>query len=180
MQYRRPPDARVVAKLGRGVVKIGKPLMRGRKPKPTTIKVLEGNPGRRPLNGREPQAPPGIPECPEFLGEEARAEWFRMAKVLSDMGLLTLADRAAFTAYCVAYGRWVEAEKLVRKFGMVVKSPVTGFPMKSPYLTVADQSMEAMRKLLVEFGLTPSSRSRIKLPAEGGPADEFDLFLEAG
>jgi len=52
--------------------------------------------------------------------------------------------------------------------------------MKSPYLTVADQSMEAMRKLLVEFGLTPSSRSRIKLPAEGRPADEFDLFLEAG
>ena len=51
MQYRRPPDARVVAKLGRGVVKIGKPLMRGRKPKPTTIKALEGNPGRRPLMG---------------------------------------------------------------------------------------------------------------------------------
>ena len=103
-----------------------------------------------------------------------------MAKVLTDMGLLTLADRAAFTAYCVVYGRWVDAEKQVRKLGTIVKSPATGFPMKSPYLTVADQAMEAMRKLLVEFGLTPSSRSRIKLPAEGGPADEFEQFLEAG
>ena len=119
MQYRRPPDARVVAKLGRGVVKIGKPFMRGRKPKPTTIKVLEGNPGRRPLNDREPQAPPGIPECPEFLGEEARAEWFRMAMVLTNMGLLTLADRSAFTTYCVACGRWVEAETCATMVGPV-------------------------------------------------------------
>ena len=48
-----------------------------------------------------------------------------------------------------------------------------------PYLTVADQALEMMRKFLVEFGLTPSARSRIKLPEGNGAADEFDLFLEA-
>jgi len=154
--------------------------MRGRKPKPTLLKTLEGNPGKRPLNDREPVPPEGIPDCPDFLTNEARAEWFRIAKVLKEMQLLTLADRAALAAYCTAYGRWVEAEKQVQKYGTIVKSPHKGFPMKSPYLTVADQALESMRKLMVEFGLTPSSRSRIKVPANRDATDEFDLFIGAG
>ena len=155
-------------------------MTRGRKPKPTLMKSLEGNPGRRPLNDREPEPPDGIPECPGFLDAEAKAEWFRTAKVLSDMGLLTLADRSALAAYCTAYSRWVKAEEQVRKYGTIVKSPVKGFPMKSPYLTVADQALETMRKFMVEFGLTPSSRSRIRVPGSSNAADEFELFLEAG
>jgi P27 family predicted phage terminase small subunit len=154
--------------------------MRGRKPKPTLLKVLDGNPGKRPLNEREPSAPPGIPECPAWLDEEAKAEWERVIPELQEMGLLSSADRAALAAYCTAWSRWVEAEAQVKKFGTVVKSPEKGFPMKSPYLSIADQALETMRKLMVEFGLTPSSRSRIKVPEDGDAADEFDQFLEAG
>jgi P27 family predicted phage terminase small subunit len=51
--------------------------------------------------------------------------------------------------------------------------------MKSPYLTVADQAMEAMRKFMTEFGLTPSSRSRIKV-MDKAAADEFEQFLGTG
>jgi len=154
--------------------------MRGRKPRPTVLKLIEGNPGKRPLNHWEPLLPVDIPDCPEFLNAEARAEWDRTSQVLADMGLLTLADRSALAAYCVAYSRWVEAEGQVARFGTIVKSPHKGFPMKSPYLTVADQALEAMRKLMVEFGLTPPSRSRIRLPDGGQAADEFDAFVEAG
>ena len=153
--------------------------MRGRKPKPTVLKILEGNPGRRPLNKREPHAPAEVPECPEFLDDEARAEWFRMAAVLQGMGVLTPADRAALAAYCVAYSRWVTAEQQVKRLGTIVKSPLKNFPMKSPYLTVADQALETMRKFMVEFGLTPSSRGRIRLPEDRRAGDEFDAFLEA-
>lgn len=153
--------------------------MRGRKPKPTTIRLLEGNPGRRPLNDREPDAPDGMPECPEYLDDVAKAEWFRTAAVFREMGLLTPADRTALAAYCVAYSRWVEAEAQVKRFGTIVKSPDKGFPMKSPYLTVADQALETMRKLMVEFGLTPSSRSRIRVPDDAEAAADFDLFVES-
>ncbi|MFN0055552.1 MAG: phage terminase small subunit P27 family [Planctomycetales bacterium] len=153
--------------------------MRGRKPKPSVIRILEGNPGKRALNDREPTPPGGIPDCPEYLDDEAKAEWFRTAKVLSDMGLLSQADRTALAAYCTAYSRWVHAEEQVKKFGSIVKSPEKGFPMKSPYLTVADQAMETMRKFMVEFGLTPSSRSRIRVPEGGRVRDEFDEFLES-
>ena len=154
--------------------------MRGRKPKPTVLKLIEGNPGKRRLNDREPVPPDGMPDPPDFLDAEARAEWDRTSKVLADMGLLTKADRSALAAYCVAYSRWVQAEAQVAKYGTIVKSPEKGFPMKSPYLTVADQALEAMRKLMVEFGLTPSSRSRIRIPDGGQAADEFEAFVEAG
>jgi P27 family predicted phage terminase small subunit len=100
--------------------------------------------------------------------------------VLKDMGLLSLADRTALAAYCTAYSRWVQAEEQVRKFGAIVKSPEKGFPMKSPYLVIADQALETMRKFMVEFGLTPSSRSRIRIPDDPHAIDEFEAFLEAG
>jgi P27 family predicted phage terminase small subunit len=153
--------------------------MRGRKPKPTVLKLLDGNPGKRPLNDREPMAPQGVPEPPSWLDDEARAEWFRKVKVLADMGLMSLADDTALAAYCSVYSRWVHAEAQVRKFGTIVKSPDKGFPMTSPYLTVANQSLELMRKFLVEFGFTPSSRSRIRLPSENDAASEFDRFTES-
>ena len=150
--------------------------MRGRKPKPTVLKVLSGNPGKRKLNHDEPIAA-GIPDCPDFLDAVAKEEWNRCVKVLAEMGVLTKADRSALAGYCVAYSRWVEAEALVKRYGMIVKSPEKGFPMKSPYLTVADQALEAMRKLMVEFGMTPSSRSRLKMSDRSAAGDAFDLFM---
>ena len=154
--------------------------MKGRKPKPTLLKVLNGNPGKRPLNEREPQPLEGVPERPLWLDGEAQAEWERVVPELQAMGLLSSADRAALAAYCTAWSRWVQAEAQVRKYGPIVKSPEKGFPMKSPYLTIADQALETMRKLMVEFGLTPSSRSRIRLPAAGDRGDDLDRFLEVG
>ena len=153
--------------------------MRGRKPIPTRLKVLSGNPGKRPLNDREPTPMSGGPECPDWLDDEAKAEWLRVSAELQAMGLLSTADRSALAVYCTAWSRWVNAEAQVRKFGAIVKSPEKGFPMKSPYLSIADQAMETMRKLMVEFGLTPSSRSRIRVP-DGDAADELDRFLETG
>src|SRR4030095_10774868 len=153
--------------------------MKGRKPTPTMLKVLSGNPGKRPLNEREPVTPQGLPEMPAWLDDEAKAEWERLTVDLAEMGLLSKADRPALAAYCTAWSRWVDAEAQVKKYGTVVKSPDKGFPMKSPYLSIAEQSLETMRKLMVEFGLTPSSRSRIRVPAGGDEADELDRFLEA-
>ena len=56
---------------------------RGRKPKPTAVKVLEGNPGKRSLNTGEPKPEKKAPRCPSWLEEEAKKEWKRMAKQLS-------------------------------------------------------------------------------------------------
>jgi P27 family predicted phage terminase small subunit len=123
------------------------------------------------LNDREPIPPSDLPECPDHLQNQARAEWFRICAVLLQMDLLTSADHALLEAYCVAYARWLDAEAMVKKYGIIVKSPNKGFPMTSPYLHVANSSMEQLRKLAVEFGLTPSSRSRIRVGDERANSD---------
>ena len=154
--------------------------MRGPKPQPTTLKLLRGNPGKRPLNQHEPKPPDGMPECPEFLDDVAKAAWDRMSGMLRQMGVLTVVDGIALAALCVLYSRWVHAEEQVKKYGSVVKNPDRGHPMKSPYLRIANESLEALRKLLLEFGMTPSSRSRIHATVRSPEDDEFERFLAGG
>ena len=56
--------------------------MAGRKPKPTALKKLEGNPGKRKLNTKEPVPGKGMPDCPKWLLPEAKKE-LKIFKVLS-------------------------------------------------------------------------------------------------
>jgi P27 family predicted phage terminase small subunit len=136
--------------------------MAGRRPKPTHLRLLHGNPGKRPINVNEPKPATEMPVVPEYLSEVANAEWTRMSELLLRLGLLTTLDWTALAAYCTVYARWVEAEAAVKKTGVVVKAP-SGYPMISPYYTVANQCLNQMRMFMIEFGLTPASRSRISV-----------------
>src|SRR4030088_1854931 len=102
--------------------------MRGRKPKPTVLKLLDGNPGKRPLNDREPASIPGIPDMPEDLDDEAQAEWNRIVPELREMGLLCRADRAALTGYCTSWSRCGKAEARVGKGGTTARRPGKKLP----------------------------------------------------
>jgi P27 family predicted phage terminase small subunit len=91
--------------------------------------------------------------------------------------LIARLDMAGIAAYCVAFSRWADAEKKVAKHGIIVMSPDKKFPMKSPYLCVAESAMEFMRKMLGEFGLTPTSRARLQVPTAPDELDEFERFI---
>ena len=134
--------------------------MRGRKPTPTRVKLLRGNPGHRPLNEGEPQPTPLAPACPPELSPAAKDEWNRIIAELVELGLMTRLDRAALAAYCQAYAMWSDAIQAVQKFGPLVKSP-NGYPQVSPYLAIANKQAEIMIRIASEFGFTPASRSRI-------------------
>lgn len=138
-------------------------MTRGRKPKPTNLKILYGNQGKRALNEDEPTPDVEIPEVPPHLDEEAREEWSRIALELHTLRVLARVDRAALAAYCQAWSRWVKAEGIIAKTGEVLKSADTGNFYRNPWLDVANRAMKQMHEFLVEFGMTPSSRSRIKV-----------------
>lgn len=142
--------------------------MRGRRPKPTRLKVLTGNPGKRPLNCDEPQPEAQIPDCPSELGPGAKREWERLVGELGKLKLLTNLDRAALAAYCGAYGLWAEATEAIQKYGTMVKSP-SGYPIQSPYVSIANRQAEIMMRISSEFGFTPASRSRISTPSSPTP-----------
>ena len=156
--------------------------MRGRKPKPTAIKMLEGNPGRRAPNLDEPQPPGSLPEAPPHLSAEARAEWDRLAVSLNRIGLLTQVDRATLAAYCQCYGRWVEAEQKLSETPPILRMP-SGYIQQSPWMTISNKQLELMARFMAELGLTPASRSRlaVMLPGGAGPWDEDpDALLARG
>ena len=151
--------------------------MRGRRPKPSRVKVLTGNPGKRPLNAREPMPEAKVPDCPAELGPVTRQEWDRLASELGKLRLLTVLDRSILAAYCHAYGQWAEAIEAVQKYGTMVKSP-SGYPQQSPYVAVANRQAEIMMRIVSEFGFTPASRSRISAPVKSEP-DLLDLLNDA-
>ncbi len=142
--------------------------MRGRRPKPTRLKVLTGNPSKRPLNETEPTPEVVIPDCPAELGDIARREWNRLVGELAALRLLTNLDRAALAAYCGAYALWAEATEAIQKYGAMIKSP-TGYPVQSPYVAIANRQAEIMMRIASEFGFTPASRSRISTPSKSEP-----------
>jgi P27 family predicted phage terminase small subunit len=142
--------------------------MRGRRPKPTRLKMLTGNPGKRPLNEDEPRPEAAIPDCPAELSPMARKEWERLIVELCALRLLTHLDRAALAAYCGAYALWAEATEAIQKYGAMIKSP-TGYPIQSPYLSIANRQAELMMRIASEFGFTPASRSRISTPSSAQP-----------
>ncbi len=149
--------------------------MRGRKPKPTKIKKLAGNPGKRALNPAEPEPRVVAPQAPAHLSDDEKAKWNDLVKELSPLGLLTSIDIDALSFYCVVYGRWVKAETMVREKGEIIKT-AAGNIIQNPYLSIANRALDQLNKLGAEFGMTPSSRSRVKTDLVD-PEQELERML---
>ena len=150
--------------------------MAGRKPIPTHLKLIRGNPGRRPLPENEAQLPAGIPDPPKHLKGRAKKEWDRITPELSRAGLLTKIDGTALAAYCDCFAQWAEASTKIKKTGMVVKGE-RGEPIINPFLKISNAAVDRLRQFLVEFGMTPSSRSKVKAaPLPEKPEEGADYF----
>lgn len=148
------------------------------RPVPTALKLLRGNPGHRPINENEPKPDPGA-EMPDDLSPQAAEIWPQIAEQLQRANVLTQIDAPALALYCEAYARWKDANDKVVKLGAVVRSP-NGFPMQSPYLPIANKAFEQMRRMLIEFGMTPASRSKVTAVSKNGPKNRFDKFKGGG
>ena len=153
---------------------------RGRKPKPTAVKALEGNPGKRRLNTGEPGPEKKAPRCPSWLEGEAKKEWKRMAGQMEKLGILTEIDMAAFAGYCQAYARWKEAEEYISVHGTVMQAP-SGYCQQAPQVSIAQTYLKIMNRFCEQFGLTPSSRSRIVADNGGDKEnDRMEILLFKG
>lgn len=149
---------------------------RGRKPTPTHLKLVNGNPGKRAPRKREAAPPLSEPTPPPHLSDEAKVEWGRVMSQLLRCGLMSEIDRAALAAYCQAYGRWVQAERALSKMGekdlltgaLMIKTS-NGNAIQNPLVGTANKAMELMLKAATEFGMTPSARSRIDVEIPKDP-----------
>jgi P27 family predicted phage terminase small subunit len=158
--------------------------MKGPKPKPTALKLLEGNPGKRKLNKFEPTFVAGAPEMPWYLTPEAKEEWDRIVPALAAIpGLLKTIHGTALASYCMAFARWIEAEELITQYGAVVKEPVLSRDgtylgdriRRNPACAAAMAWQKEMRALLALFGMDPSSSSRLHA---GSPGEKLSPLMQ--
>lgn len=150
---------------------------RGRPKKPTTLKVLEGNPGKRPLPKNEPKPFPVAPKCPSWLHKYAKQEWKKLATKLEDMGLLTEIDGTTLAAYCQAYARWREAEEFMTKINNTVFKTPSGYLQQLPQVAIAQKYMALMSTYLAKFGLSPADRAGMVSPVAEKKSDNISRLL---
>ena len=152
----------------------------GRKRKPTATKIAEGNPGKRELSPeKEPQFKKEIPKCPTFLSKEAKAEWKFLTKHLFEAGLLTVIDGVELSMLCQAFGRWAQIEKKISKLKSIQYSDQNYLPKIHPLIKAANTEMMTVHRLLVSFGMTPSSRAGLHVGKIGETDDElWKRFVE--
>src|SRR5678815_3225521 len=147
--------------------------LRGPAPKPSGIRVLEGNPSKRPLPENEPRPLTAEPEMPAYLDREARREWKRLVPILLSMRVLTVADGMSLASLCQAYSMLVQAHHAMQQAtkaggsGLLVKAP-SGYIQQSPLIGIINSQVEIINRISREFGLTPASRTRLAALADPG------------
>lgn len=153
-------------------------MRRGRKATPTVLRLLRNNPGKRKIDPDEPEPRVLVPAPPKTVQGAAREEWKRTVPELERLGLITVLDLPAFTSYCQAWGRYVDAEEKIAVLGEVVKTP-SGYPIQNPYRAVANKALADCRWFWENFGMNPSARTRVRGSKAAGaaPASKVDQFM---
>lgn len=149
----------------------------GRRPKPTALKILEGT--QKGPARREPSLPAGVPPMPERLKVDQIAvdKWQELAGILTSMGVLTLGDGEALATLCEVHSAEQACLLQLRAGGAVMHTDLGGVkpnPAGPLYRSLVSQKAS----LLSEFGLTPSSRTKLATKAEV-QKDELEAFFTA-
>ena len=142
-----------------------------------------------------PKVVKGTPTAPKPLEAEAKAEWDRMVARLEVSGTVSTVDDAALFQYCrlfeetelighakesnqVAIDRAeenlgdFEGEDFLKLIGEITQLR----KLDAKFTDQLRAGRMALRQYLVEFGLTPASRGRVKLPDLGEQQDEWTAF----
>lgn len=163
--------------------------MAGRRPKPTHLKVVSGNPGKRKINKREPRPKRVIPACPAHLGDASKVAWGKLCVLLDRMGVLTEADVLALERLCDCYAEILECRELIARNGRTYSSISTGKAGKTeegdaepqmllkanPAVAMLADADRRFKAYLVEFGLTPAARSKVEIKGGDGDKQEDPL-----
>jgi len=153
--------------------------MRGRKPTPSRLHELRGDPGKRHRNRDgepRPDALEKAPAPPRHLNRRAAAVWRRVAPALVSMRLIAGIDSASLAGYCSAVATYEEADERLKTEPWTTHT-ARGGSRPNPLFRIRDEALKQVNKFAGEFGLTPSTRSRVKGASQPGQ-DAFEFYLE--
>ena len=144
--------------------------MRGRKPIPTALARLHGNPRDRKPPAAEPKPAGDLTDAPDWFSADQKAGW-EYAMRNAPLGLLKRLDRSALAIWVVAEDLHRQAVISQNKMGLLVKAPNSELPIQSPFLPIINRQALIMLKAASELGFTPATRPRLiadgRAPGEG-------------
>jgi P27 family predicted phage terminase small subunit len=154
--------------------------MAGRRPTPSALKLVKGNPGKRPVNKREPRPAMEPPAKPSHLSPFAGEAWDRVAPELHRLGLLTVVDGVALELLVCAYDDWRTAHDEVTDEGATYETETAqGGRMvrTNPHVAIRADAWRRVKSILAEFGLTPASRAKIETAPADVATDPADAYF---
>jgi phage terminase small subunit len=146
--------------------------MKGRRPSPTALKLLQGNPGHRPIGDvmtREPQPNrTGFRNPPAHITGEAAKFWYAQGPELVQMGTLTDADWPVFEDLCLLHEEKLALTRRINRH----RSKRRPTPKDEMILMTLEgrrrKAMVQFTKVAGEFGATAASRPRVRLSSGQG------------
>lgn len=145
----------------------------GRKPDPIPLRILKGNPQKKPIP-EHVKTEPKLPRVPSWLDARGKREWRRIGKELLKLGLMSNMDFALLASYCDNYSIMIECRQHMAKEGGVVAYLAGRNTQTSMILTTYRASQNYIKSVAAEFGLSPSARGRLEIVA----AVEKDKYLD--
>lgn len=147
---------------------------RGPKPAPTELKILRGVREDR-INPASPRPVEGDPPCPSHLDDVGRAKFTELVADLKANGVLSRTDGASIELYASTYSLWRMARDELKLAENLTVAGAQGGTKLNPLLSTVSTTAGLLARLQVEFGLTPSSRSRVS--STSTEPDELETFM---
>lgn len=153
-------------------------MARGRKAIPDHLKLVKGTAQPSRLNPNPPKQSASMPEPPDWLSDRA-AEWFRRTTAILDgMGIASADHVDMLSLAATRYDEVLDCTAVIEDMGrtmFVVTISGSKIPKARPEVAMRNEAMRHLQSLLAEFGLSPSSVSKVSAPPgdRGNPFDEF-------
>jgi P27 family predicted phage terminase small subunit len=153
----------------------------GRKPRPAPLKLLNGRHAGVDSGGRKVEEGPAfrrlLPLKPMELSPEAAEHWDLVVEELSRLELTKPLDAGALAATCETWSRFVQAQTILNREGLMVDVEMSRGELKwtetrvHPALRIVEAASKEYRAWCSEFGLTPSAEGRLT-PRKEADGDE--------
>ena len=143
--------------------------MRGRKPKPSHIRIVGGKAGHRPINTAEPTFCDHLPEPPAYLTTRAREIFLELRTSIDEMGYASASHVKALSLCAVALEQVEVCTRVIEEQGLTYKTENNfGDELwkERPEAKLRLLAMKQAQSLLSDFGLNPTASTRIVVPGK--------------
>ena len=172
-------------------------MARGRKPLPTHLKIVRGTERKDRVNDREPKPDADKVSPPPHLTGEALQHFLELAPELLELGVLTNLDVDLLAEYCEVWAIHVDVKRKIDRANAEARTLAelavwddelpdlpkgdgridvfrNGTRQQSVNYQIFNRTLDQMQKLGAEFGLSPSSRTRITSSKKSDDPEGWD------